>query len=164
MSEHVTFSRYSTTIPGSRAIRWLSCTCNDHVNYPTITCYFIISIDNDFKNKRENRASVTLLGRSNGFFYRSLIRGKQYPSNYFVDNQQNSWGLRDQSGSTPTWNQTLLDRQSWPILGRVPKVPGTLPCGNASGSCGARATSRVAPWSPDKQSRSHSFVLCRDRS
>ena len=41
----------------------LSCdvsTCGDHVNYPTITCYLIISNDNDFKNKCENGASVTL--------------------------------------------------------------------------------------------------------
>ena len=32
----------------------LSCdvgTCSDHVNSPTITCYLIISNDNDFKNK-----------------------------------------------------------------------------------------------------------------
>ena len=33
--------------------------CIDHVNCPTITCYFIISNDSDFKNKRENGASVT---------------------------------------------------------------------------------------------------------
>ena len=40
----------------------LSCdvsTCSDPVNYPTITCYLIISNDNNFKNKRENGASVT---------------------------------------------------------------------------------------------------------
>ena len=33
----------------------LSCdvsTCSDHVNYPTIMCYLIISNDNDFRNKR----------------------------------------------------------------------------------------------------------------
>ena len=30
------------------------------MNYPTITCHLIISNDNDFKNKRENGASMTL--------------------------------------------------------------------------------------------------------
>ena len=40
----------------------LSCdidTCMDHVISPTVTCYLIISHDNDFKNKCENWASVT---------------------------------------------------------------------------------------------------------
>ena len=57
MSEHVTSTEYSATIPGSRCDQvMLSCdvsTCIDHVNYPTITCDLITSNDNDFKNKRK---------------------------------------------------------------------------------------------------------------
>ena len=50
----------------------LSCdvsTCGDHVNYPTITCYLIISNDNNFKNKRENGVSVTWRGTGGSIMY-----------------------------------------------------------------------------------------------
>ena len=68
MSEHVTYSKYSTYYLRVTCDQvMLSCdvdTCIDHVRYPTVTCHLIISNDNDFKIKRENGASVTESGWS----------------------------------------------------------------------------------------------------